>query len=67
MICEKRPEQLKLDFALWSRAAVCQLIEQEYQIKLPVRTAGLYLNRWGFTPQKPIKRAYEQSPVAVQA
>lgn len=67
MICEKRPEQLKMDFALWSRAAVCQLIEQEYQIKLPVRTAGEYLKRWGFTPQKPIKRAYEQSPVAVQA
>ena len=66
MICEKRPEQLRMDFALWSRAAVCQLIEQEYQIKLPVRTAGLYLKRWGFTPQKPIKRAYEQSPVAVQ-
>lgn len=67
MICEKRPEQLKMDFALWSRAAVSQLIEQEYQITLPVRTTGLYLKRWGFTPQKPIKRAYEQSPVAVQA
>ena len=26
-----------------------------------------YLARWGFTPQKPIRRAYEQSPAAVQA
>jgi len=27
--------------------------------RLPVRTMGLYLSRWGFTPQKPIRRAYE--------
>ena len=44
-----------------------QLIEQEFDIKLPVRSVGKYLTRWGFTPQKPIKRAYEQSPAAVQA
>ncbi len=44
-----------------------QLIEQEFGIKLQVRSIGKYLARWGFTPQKPIKRAYEQSPAAVQA
>ena len=44
-----------------------QLIEQEFDIKLPVRSVVKYLTRWGFTPQKPIKRAYEQSPAAVQA
>ena len=67
LIIDKRPEQLKMDFHLWSRAAVMQLIEQEFDIKLPVRSIGKYLTRWGFTPQKPIKRAYEQSPAAVQA
>ncbi|MCO4088884.1 MAG: IS630 family transposase [Limnohabitans sp.] len=67
MIIDKRPEQLKMDFSLWSRAAVGQLIEQEFGIKLQVRSIGKYLARWGFTPQKPIKRAYEQSPAAVQA
>jgi transposase len=67
IICEKRPEQLKMDFCLWSRAAVMQLIEQECQIKLLVRTVGKYLKRWGFTPQKPIKKAYEQRPEAVRA
>ena len=66
-IIDKRPEQLRMDFFLWSRAAVGQLIEQEYGIKLHVRSVGKYLTRWGFTPQKPIKRAYEQSPEAVQA
>jgi hypothetical protein len=67
IICDKRPEQLKMEFALWNRAAVMQLIERECGIKLTVRGVGNYLKRWGFTPQKPIKKAYEQSPEAVQA
>lgn len=66
LVCDQRPEQLKLDFALWSRAAVGLLVEQEFGLKLPVRTVGEYLKRWGFTPQKPVKRAYEQSPEAVR-
>jgi len=66
LIGDKRPEQLKMDFALWSRAAVMLLIEREYGVQLHVRTVGKYLKRWGFTPQKPIKRAYEQSPAAVR-
>ncbi len=67
IICDKRPEQLKMEFALWSRAALMQLIGQEYGIKLTVRGVGKYLARWGFTAQKPIKKAYEQRPEAVQA
>jgi transposase len=67
LICDKRPEQLKMDFALWNRAAVLQLIERECGISLSIRGVGNYLKRWGFTPQKPIKRAYEQRPEAVKA
>ena len=67
LICEKRPEQLKMVFALWSRAAVKQLVERECGIQLSVRGIGNYLKRWGFTPQKPIKKAYEQRPEAVKA
>ena len=67
IICDNRPEQLKMDFALWNRAAVMQLIERECGITLSVRGVGTYLARWGFTPQKPIKRAYGQRPEAVQA
>jgi len=33
---------------------------------MPIRTVGEYLKRWGFTPQKPLKRAYEQRPAAVR-
>lgn len=57
LIRDKRPEQLKMDFALWTHAAVMLLIERECAIKLSVRAIGNYLKRWGFTPQKPIKRA----------
>jgi transposase len=66
LISDKCPEQLKLDFALWTRAAVMLLIERECGIRLAVRSVGEYLKRWGFTPQKPIRRAYEKSLVAVQ-
>lgn len=66
LICDKRPEQLKMDFVLWTRAAVMLLIERECAIKLSIRAVGNYLKRWGFTPQKPIRRAYEQRPEAVK-
>ncbi len=33
---------------------------------MPRRTVGEYLKRWGYTPQKPLRRAYEQNPKAVQ-
>jgi len=65
-LCDKRPEQLKMEFALWSRAAVMEWIERECGVRLHLRSVGKYLARWGFTPQKPIKRAYEQSPEAVR-
>ena len=59
IICDKRPEQLKMELALWNRSAVVQLIERECGISLFMRGVGNYLKRWGFTPQKPIKKAYE--------
>ena len=67
IIIDHRPEQLKMDFFLWSRPAVAELIEREYGIRLQPRSVGKYLARWGFTPQRPLKHAYEQKPEAVQA
>lgn len=34
---------------------------------MPIRTVGEYLKRWGYTPQKPLKRADEQDPQQVKA
>ncbi len=64
-ITDKTPDQLKLPFVLWTRAAVRDYIEEKYGICLKLNTMGNYLKRWGFTPQKPVKRAYEQNPKAV--
>lgn len=65
-ITDKCPDQLKLDFALWTRGAVSELILQETGLRMPIRTVGEYLKRWGFTPQKPLRRAYQQNPKAVR-
>jgi transposase len=63
---QKCPEQLGLPFALWTREAVGQLIKQRYGVSLSRWTVGRYLKRWGLTPQKPLRRAYEQDPKAVK-
>lgn len=66
MIEDRHPEQLHLPFALWTREAVGELIRERFGIDLSVWTVGRYLKRWGFTPQKPLRRAYERDPAAVQ-
>jgi transposase len=66
MIEDRCPEQLHLPFALWTREAVQQLIAQRTGLCLSVWTVGRYLAKWGFTPQKPLRRAYEQDPAAVR-
>lgn len=65
-ITDKTPDQLKMPFALWTREAVGELITRRYGLRLPVRTLGEYLKRWGFTPQKPKRRDYEQQPEEVR-
>jgi transposase len=65
LLIDKTPDQLKLPFALWTRDAIRLVIQQKYRIELPLRTITDYLKRWGFTPQKPVKRAYEQDPKKV--
>jgi transposase len=65
-VVDHNPEQLRLPFYLWTREAVAQLIEQRFGLRLSVWTVGRYLSRWGFTPQKPARRAYEQNPEAIR-
>src|SRR3954453_4751737 len=66
LICRHMPDELGLDFALWSREAVRALIRRQCGVRLAVRTTGKYLARWGFTTQKPLRRAYEQNPTEVR-
>ena len=66
-IIGSNPAQIQLEFALWSRGAVILAIRQLFGIDMPIRTVGEYLRRWGFTPQRPIKRALEQDPAWLKA
>lgn len=66
LICGRCPDQLSLPFALWTRAAIRELIRREFAIRLSIRGVGEYVARWGYTPQKAARRAYERDDAAVQ-
>ena len=65
IIIDKTPEQLKFRECLWTRKAIHELIKRKYKIDLPLSTLGIYLRRWGFSVQRPVKRAYQQNKEAV--
>jgi len=48
----KSPQELEIASALWTRQAVRELIRKQVGIRLPIRTVGEYLRRWGYTPQE---------------
>jgi len=66
ILVDETPGQRGLGFALWNRRAVMELIEALFGVAMPIRTVGEYLLRWGYTPQRPIKRALEQRPTEVR-
>ena len=61
------PRQYGLDFGLWTRMVVAELIEQKFGIRLGQTAVGALLARLGLTPQKPLQRAYQRDPHAVEA
>jgi transposase len=67
LVRDKNPDQLRLPGFLWTREAVAGLIEQRCGVRLALTTVGNYLRLWGFTPQKPVRRAFEQDAAAVRA
>ncbi|MET3871422.1 IS630 family transposase [Puniceicoccus vermicola] len=66
LITDKTPDQLKLRFALWTREAVRELIKNRFKIEYGLQSMSVVLARWGFTPQRPLKKAYEQRPAEVK-
>jgi transposase len=65
-ICGKDPRQYAFDFGLWTRRIVADLIERKFKTKLGVTTVGRLLAELQITPQKPLRRAYERDPIAVE-
>lgn len=62
----KDPRQYGLDFGLWTRAIVANLIERKFGVQLGQTAIGELLARLGLTPQKPLQRAYQRDPEAVR-
>lgn len=60
------PDELSMPFFLWTRESVGILIEKKFNIKLSKSTVGRYLTKWGFSSQKPARRAIEQNPMAIK-
>jgi transposase len=60
------PRQYGLDFGLWTRSLVAELIERKFHIRLGVTAVGELLAKLGLTPQKPLQRAYQRDPEAIE-
>jgi transposase len=60
------PRQYGLDFGLWTRTVVVELIEQKLGVRLGVTAVGELLAKLGLTPQKPLQRAYQRDPEAIE-
>jgi transposase len=64
-ICGKDPRQYGIDFGLWTRAIVKELILQRFGIEISISSVGVLLADLNITPQKPLQRAYQRDPVAI--
>jgi transposase len=64
-IIHQCPDQVALPGLVWTRPQVRQLIRDWFGIGLSLISVGKYLRSWGLSPQKPVRRAYEQNPEAV--
>lgn len=67
IIVDKTPEQLRFKECMWTRSNIRDLIKQKYRIEMPLSTLGYYLERWGFSVQRPTKRAYKQDEEQVKS
>ena len=66
LVKKYKPDELSLPFFLWTREAVAVLINKKFQISVSKWTVGRYLAKWGFSPQKPARRAIEQDSKAIE-
>ena len=60
------PRQYGLDFGLWTRSVGAALIESKFDVRLGVTAVGELLAKLGLTPQKPLQRAYQRDPAAIE-
>ena len=62
----KNPMQYGFDFGLWTRSIVQALIVRKFKKRLSLASVGSLLARLGLTAQKPLQRAYQRDPQAIE-
>jgi transposase len=60
------PRQYGFDFGLWTRKIVAELVKEKFGVQLGVTAIGRLLSQLDITPRKPLRRAYERDPVAIE-
>jgi transposase len=65
-IVGKDPRQYGFDFGLWTRSIIRALIKDRFAVEVSLATVGGLLARLGITPQRPLRRAYERDPAAIE-
>src|SRR6187549_548961 len=66
LIAGTDPRQLEFGFALWTRELVRELIRREFRVSLSAVSVGRLLRTLGLSPQRPLWRAWQADPDAVQ-
>jgi transposase len=66
LVVDSTPQEQQIASGTWSRQAVAELIASRVGIELTVQGVGMYLRRWGLTPQKPARQAREHDPEEVR-
>jgi transposase len=62
----KNPQQHGFDFGLWTRQIVQSLVLERFDTRLSLASIGAMLARLGLTAQKPLQRAYQRDPQAIE-
>ena len=66
IVYTKNPLQLNFEFALWTLAMIRVLIRREFAVSLSEVSVGRLMRRLGFSPQRPLYRAWQQDPALVE-
>lgn len=62
----KNPMQYGFDFGLWTRQIVRELVAMKFDVSVSLASVGTLLARLGLTAQKPLQRAYQRDPAAIE-
>lgn len=65
-VTEKDPRQFQFEFALWTVGMIRVLIRRRFAVRLSEVSVGRLLRKLGLSPQRPLRRAYQQDPEAVR-